>query len=97
MKTLFNYTSLLFFWPYHHPVGDGGIEDDVDLVFETWCAPNLEIEVTRVYDGDTFMYMDSDGVEQKIRMLGVAAPEVASDGEPAECYGDAAGAFAWFF
>lgn len=69
------------------------LEDDVDFVFEAWCAPSLEVEVTRVYDGDTFMYVDADGVEQKIRMLGVAAPEVASGGEPAECYGDAAADF----
>ena len=69
------------------------IEDEIEMVVETWCAPNEQVYVTRVYDGDTFMYNDEQGVEQKIRMLGVAAPEVASGDEPAECYGDAAGDF----
>jgi len=69
------------------------LEDDVDIVVDTWCAPNQQVEVTRVYDGDTFMYNDANGVEQKIRMLGVAAPEVESGSEPAECYGDAAAEF----
>ena len=69
------------------------IEDDIEMVVETWCAPNKQVEVVRVYDGDTFMYLDADGVEQKIRMLGVAAPEIASGEEPSECYGDAASEF----
>tara|TARA_B100001093_G_scaffold500554_1_gene551163 strand:- start:717 stop:1358 length:642 start_codon:yes stop_codon:yes gene_type:complete len=69
------------------------IEDDIEMVVETWCAPNQQVDVTRVYDGDTFMYLDESGVEQKIRMLGVAAPEVASGQDPAECYGDAAADF----
>ena len=69
------------------------LEDDIELVVETWCAPNMQVDVTRVYDGDTFMYVDDDGVEQKIRMLGVAAPEVESGSEPAECYGDEAANF----
>ena len=69
------------------------LEDDVDIVVDTWCAPNQQVEVTRVYDGDTFMYNDANGVEQKIRMLGVAAPEVESGDAPAECYGDAAADF----
>lgn len=69
------------------------VENDIDMLVETWCAPNLQVDVTRVYDGDTFMYMDQDGVEQKIRMLGVAAPEVESGGEPADCYGDDAALF----
>lgn len=64
------------------------IEDDIEMVVKTWCAPNKQVDVTRVYDGDTFMYMDENGDEQKIRMLGVAAPEIANDEEPSECYGD---------
>ena len=69
------------------------IEDDIEMVVETWCAPNQQVEVVRVYDGDTFMYLDGNGVEQKIRMLGVAAPEIAYNDDPAECYGDAAAEF----
>jgi endonuclease YncB( thermonuclease family) len=69
------------------------IEDDIEMVVETWCAPNQQVEVIRVYDGDTFMYLDENGVEQSIRMLGVAAPEVASEEEQAECFGDASASF----
>lgn len=69
------------------------VEDDIEMVVETWCASNRQVEVTAVYDGDTFTYIDDDGVAQKIRMLGVAAPEVESNGAPADCYGDEAGAF----
>ena len=69
------------------------LEDDVEFVFDTWCAPNQEVEVTRVYDGDTFMYVDQNGVEQTIRMLGVAAPEIASSEGPGECYGTEATEF----
>ena len=69
------------------------IEDDIEMVVETWCAPNQQVEVIRVYDGDTFMYIDENGEEQSIRMLGVAAPEVASGDEPAECFGDASAEF----
>ena len=69
------------------------IEDDIEMVVETWCAQNQQVEVNRVYDGDTFMYLDDSGVEQSIRMLGVAAPEVANGDEPSECYGDASAEF----
>ena len=43
--------------------------------------PNGEV----VYDGDTiFLEGEADG----IRLLGVAAPELASSSGPTECYGD---------
>ena len=63
------------------------LEDDIEIAYQTWCAPNKNIEVSRVYDGDTFVFWEN-GEEQKIRMLGVAAPEVESTDAPAECYGD---------
>ena len=65
------------------------VEDDIDLAVQTWCSPNKDIAVSSVYDGDTFTYIE-DGEDTKIRMLGVAAPEVA---DPPECYGEQAGAF----
>ena len=68
------------------------LEDDIDIAVQAWCAPNQDVEVTRVYDGDTFIFWE-DAVEQKIRMLGVAAPEVQSSESSAECYGDEAGEF----
>ena len=68
------------------------LEDDIEMAVQTWCAPNEEVDVSRVYDGDTFMFWENDA-EEKIRMLGVAAPEVESSGDPAECYGDEAAYF----
>lgn len=64
------------------------LEDDIEFAVQTWCAPNQDIEVVSVYDGDTFTFVEG-GENKKIRMLGVAAPEV----NPVECYGDEAGAF----
>ena len=64
------------------------LEDDIEMNVQTWCAPNEEVDVSRVYDGDTFMFWENDA-EIKIRMLGVAAPEV----DPVECYGAEAGDF----
>ena len=59
------------------------------------CDPEATVEVTdntpclveRVTDGDTIRVSCLD---ESIRMLLVAAPEVANNGEPAECYGDEA-------
>lgn len=64
----------------------------VDLQYQAWCAPSRTERVERVYDGDTIFL---EGVEDGIRFLGVAAPEVASSNgsEPAECFGDEAGEF----
>ena len=68
------------------------LEDDIEFAYQTWCADNVEGAVLSVYDGDTFDIL-IDGEEQRIRMLGVAAPEVESSDEPAECFGDDAGRF----
>ena len=64
------------------------LEDGFAFSVQTWCASNEDVDVIRVYDGDTFVF-DEDIPENKIRMLGVAAPEV----DPVECYGDEAGDF----
>jgi micrococcal nuclease len=50
-------------------------------------AANGDCRVERVTDGDTIRVSCLD---ESIRFLLVAAPEVAHDGEPAECYGDEA-------
>ena len=68
------------------------LEDDIEIAYQTWCAESKQISVSRVYDGDTFVFWNEQS-EEKIRMLGVAAPEVESSDEPAECYGDAAADF----
>ena len=65
------------------------IEDDIDLVAQTFCAPSKRVEVTQVYDGDTIKYWnDAIESESTVRLLGVAAPEVATSDSSAECYGD---------
>ena len=65
------------------------IEDDIDLVAQTFCAPSTRVEITQVYDGDTIKYWD-DATESEltVRLLGVAAPEVATNDSSAECFGD---------
>ena len=62
------------------------LEDDIEISYQTWCAPRKTVPVTRVYDGDTFIVLN-EGEEQTIRMLGVAAPEIEGSDSPAECYG----------
>ena len=68
------------------------LEDDIEIPYETWCAPNQQIEITRVYDGDTFNFWEN-GEEKKIRMLGVDAPEIADTPEESDCYGEESAAF----
>ena len=65
------------------------IEDDIDLVAQTFCAPSARVEVTQVYDGDTIKYWDdATETELSVRLLGVAAPEVATNDSSEECFGD---------
>ena len=68
------------------------LEDDIDFAYQTWCSNNENGTVVNVYDGDTFDIL-VNGAEKRIRMLGVAAPEVESSDSPAECYGDDAAVF----
>ena len=35
------------------------LEDDIEIAYQTWCAPNKNIEVSRVYDGDTFVFWEN--------------------------------------
>lgn len=53
------------------------------------CAPSRSDIVGCVLDGDTLRLGDCNG--EDIRLLGINAPEIAHDGNPAECYGDASG------
>lgn len=41
------------------------------------------VEVVHVIDGDTLI-VERDGSEERVRVLGIDAPEVARDGEPGE-------------
>lgn len=57
------------------------------------CAPSPApasklVSVVRVADGDT-LTARIDGKDERIRLLGIDAPEVAHDGQPAECSANA--------
>jgi len=55
------------------------------------CAPPRQDTVACVLDGDTFdVGACGETLGERIRMLGVDAPEIAHDPEPADCHGDAA-------
>lgn len=53
------------------------------------CAPSRTAPVACVIDGDTLDInrCGDDTVGERIRLLGINAPEVASDEAPAECFG----------
>ena len=57
----------------------------------TACAHAREAEIGCVLDGDTFDLESCGGSAERIRMLGVQAPEIFSD--PVECYGEQAHAY----
>jgi|GEM_PF-1298706 micrococcal nuclease len=44
-------------------------------------------QVIRVLDGDTIEVRESDGDEEKVRFIGIDAPEASGFGNKAECYG----------
>jgi len=56
------------------------------------CMEPVLVTVTRIIDGDT-IFVNATGLAERVRMIGVDTPELASDGRPAECYGDEARAF----
>lgn len=53
------------------------------------CAEYRVVKVACVVDGDTFA-IDDCTYGERVRMLGIDAPEVSHDGDPAECYAEAA-------
>lgn len=70
--------------------GCKGIEDLVPIIAPTQaCASSRDETVACTLDGDTFdVGACGDDVGERIRLLGVAAPEIAHDPNPAECWGD---------
>ncbi|MFK7931083.1 MAG: thermonuclease family protein [Myxococcota bacterium] len=62
--------------------------DGVPIEPSSACAPSRDSRVSCVIDGDT-LDVDKCGDEvlgERFRMLGIDAPELASDGQPAECF-----------
>ncbi|MBM4344129.1 MAG: thermonuclease family protein [Deltaproteobacteria bacterium] len=68
--------------------GAGAIDpDDLDLLAPAGVCEKPEewYYLGGVLDGDTLVI--DDGYWNKVRLLGVAAPEIAHSSKPAECYG----------
>lgn len=57
-----------------------------------WCDDPRDVDVACAVDGDT-VDLDACGDGERIRLLGVAAPEVAHGEEATQCYGDEASDF----
>ena len=53
------------------------------------CREPATGEVVRVYDGDTITVRVADR-EERVRMIGIDSAEVSYDGDPSECWADAA-------
>ena len=62
------------------PERSSGIDPEGDEVTAT---------VTRVVDGDT-VEVEVDGIEDRVRYIGVDTPESVTPGQPVECYGEEA-------
>ncbi|NOY27087.1 MAG: hypothetical protein GXP62_14560 [Oligoflexia bacterium] len=74
--------------------GCTGIDKLVPVVAPTQvCASPREETVACTLDGDTFDVSACGDQGERIRFLGVAAPEIAHDPKPAECWGDEAAAW----
>lgn len=54
------------------------------------CSPPRTVRVACAVDGDTVDLTDCGGNAERVRMLGVDAPETAKPGTPAECGADTA-------
>lgn len=71
------------------------LHERVKLYGDGWCAPARNVAAVCVLDGDTFdletcgIEVDGDADVERIRMLGIQAPELAHS-EEAECYGQEA-------
>lgn len=64
--------------------GGGGIDPQP--------GQTVEAEVTRVVDGDTVV-VEIDGVEERLRYIGIDTPETVAPGRPVECFGPQASEF----
>ena len=64
---------------------------DIPLIATNACQPQRTERVACVIDGDTFdIGQCGDDLGERIRMLGIDAPEVAKPGEEGDCWGDVA-------
>lgn len=61
--------------------------DEIPIVGEDSCAPPLEVDAGCMIDGDTFDLGGCGTDSERVRMLGINAPELAHGGDPVECWG----------
>lgn len=64
--------------------------DEVPIVASDRCSSAREAFVACVIDGDTFDVGECGDGGERIRMLGIDAPETAKPDAPAECWADQA-------
>jgi micrococcal nuclease len=55
-------------------------------------APTLSVPITDVVDGDT-IHVLLDGRIERVRLIGVDAPEIDHPDQPAECFGEESALF----
>ncbi len=56
------------------------------------CQEPELVTVTRIIDGDT-VFVNGPSIADRVRLIGINAPEIAHPPMPAECYGDEATVF----
>ena len=72
------------------------LEERVKMFDAGWCADPRSGNAACIVDGDTLdlvgceRTLDDSGDDDRIRLLGIQAPEIASESEPADCFGDEA-------
>jgi len=72
------------------------IEERVKFFDAGWCADPRNGTAACIVDGDTFdllgceRTLDTAGDDDRVRLLGIQAPEIDDDPEASECYGEEA-------
>jgi endonuclease YncB( thermonuclease family) len=72
------------------------LEERVELYGNGWCAPTRTETSACVLDGDTFDLVEcgiddgDEGAPERVRLIGIDAPEISHPGVAADCYGDEA-------
>jgi endonuclease YncB( thermonuclease family) len=75
------------------------LEERVEIFDAGWCADSRSGSAACILDGDTFdlvgceRTLDETGDDDRVRLHGIQAPEVAHGSEPTECFGDEATEF----
>lgn len=67
----------------------GAPEPDLGGASELTAAGTTQAVVLNVVDGDTIVAL-VDGVEERVRYIGIDTPETEKPGQPLECYADEA-------